>query len=54
MYLNKALNNHIVHLKRSISNRYIKIRLHYIAQQVINTSMNMRHTFNKLILFKGQ
>lgn len=49
-----ALDNHIVHLIRSISNRYIKIRLHYIAQQAINTSMSMRHVFNKLILFKGQ
>lgn len=48
------LDNYIVHLLRSICNRYIKIRLHYIAQQTINTSVTMRQVFNKLILFNGQ
>jgi len=49
-----AFENHITHLIRSICNRYIKIRLHFIAQQAINKSISMRHVFNKLILFQSQ
>lgn len=48
------MENHVVHLIRAITKKYIKIRLHYIALNSIDKSNSQRQLFNKLILFKGQ
>lgn len=50
------MENHVVHLIRTIVQKYVKIRLHYITLNSIDKerSKSQRHFFNKLTLFKGQ
>lgn len=47
------LENHVVHLIRAIIQKYVKIRLHYLALNSRNKGINKRHLFNKIVLFKG-
>lgn len=47
------LDNHIIHLIRTIIQKYVKIRLHYIALNSTNKRLSKRHLLNKIVLFKG-
>lgn len=49
-----SIENDIVHLIRAIIQKYIKIRLHYIALNSIDKSNSKRQLYNKLVLYKGQ
>lgn len=50
-----AMENHAIHLIRTIIQKYVKIRLHFITLNSIDKAKasSQRHFFNKLILFKG-
>lgn len=47
------LENHIIHLMRAIVQKYVKVRLHYIALNSIDKHTSKRHLLNKIVLFKG-
>lgn len=49
-----GINNHIVHLIRTVATKYIQIRLQYMYKKATNLGKSDRHHFNKIILFKGQ
>lgn len=56
VYDQSIMENHAVHLIQTIIQKYVRIRLHYIALNTIDKqkSNSQRHFLNKLTLFKGQ
>lgn len=55
VYDQNALHNHNYHLLKVIVCEYVKIRLYYIGRMTPhNNLVNIRHSLNKTVLFKGQ
>lgn len=54
MHDQSFMENHAIHLMRTVIQKYIKIRLHYIILNAIDKLKSKRHFFNKLVLFEGQ
>lgn len=54
MHDQSFMENHAMHLIRTIIQKYVKVRLHYIALSKVDKSKSQRQFFNKLVLFKNQ
>jgi len=48
------MENHVIHLTKAITCKYIQIRLYHICKQAMGDVQNERHFRNKLTLFQGQ
>lgn len=49
-----VIDNHYGLLIKSISEKYLSVRMHYTAKKVIGQQEKVRNMYTKLILFKGQ
>lgn len=47
------LENHVILLIKTISKKYIDIRMHFIAKKSINSSASRRTFYNKTVIFSG-
>lgn len=56
MFDNSPLENHYVHLLRSVAEYYLNVRLYHVGKQTTQSfhSRQVRQMFTKLTQFKGQ